>query len=50
LLVATKFVTAKLHSLYVKEPDSGVRDFGKAGVGVGNFGNFNSDSVTLLQI
>jgi len=31
VLVATKFVTVKLHSLYVKE--SGVGNFGKVGVG-----------------
>jgi len=35
VLVATKFVTVKLHSLYVKE--SGVGNFGKVGVGSWTF-------------
>ena len=43
LLVATKFLTAKLHSLYVKA--LGVGNFGNVGVGVEQF---NSDSATLV--
>ena len=41
LLVAIKFLTAKLHSLYVKESESG--NFGK-------FGHFASDSSTHVEI
>jgi len=40
---ATKFLTAKIHSIYVKE--SGDGPFGKVGVGVGHL---ISDSATLL--
>jgi len=48
VVVATKFLTAKLYSLYVKESEIlekvEVRNFGKVGVGVGHF---TSDSATL---
>ena len=55
VFVATKFLTAKLYSLYVKESEilerseseiwkGRSRKFGKAGVGVGHF---TSDSATL---
>jgi len=37
-------LTVKFHSLYVKE--SGVGNFGKVGVGIGNF---TSDSATLVK-
>ena len=53
LLVATKLLTVKLHSLYVKESESeilersesGGENFGKVGVGVGHF---TFDSATLI--
>jgi len=41
LLVATKVLTVKLHSRYVKESESGVGNFGKVG-------HFSSDSATLV--
>jgi len=43
LLVATKLLTAKLHSCYAKE--SWVGNFGKVGVG-----HFNSDCATVLDL
>ena len=54
LLVATKLLTAKLHSCYAKESKSGVGggvgigNFGKVGVGVG-LEHFSSESSTLLE-
>ena len=49
LLVATRLLTAKLHSRYVKESQSGVRvgNYGKVEIGVG-VGDFNSDSATMV--
>jgi len=44
VLVATKLLTAKLHSLYVKK--SGVGKFGKVGLGT-RVRNFTSDSATF---
>jgi len=50
LLVVTKLLTAKLHSCYVKESESGVDvafgNSGKVRVGVG-VGHFTSDFATL---
>ena len=53
MLVATKLLTAKLYSLYVKESESvpEILERSELGVGVGNFGkvgHFTSDSATLL--
>jgi len=56
VLVATKLLTAKLHSCHAKvsESGAGVGNFGKAGVGVGHFWkarvgfeHFTSDSATM---
>ena len=44
LLVATKLLTAKLHSRYVKDSGGDVGEFGKVGVGY-----FTFDSATLSQ-
>jgi len=51
LLVATKLLTAKLHSCYAKESESRVANFGKAGVenfAKAGVGHFTPDSATLL--